>query len=145
MTELIGKDRRALRALGHHLRPVVQIGQHGISPAVVDATSEALAAHELVKVKVLEACPLDRHEAGKVLAEETGAELVQVLGRTCLLYRQRREEEGKKRAPPRAALHGHIGGEGSRPAARTPRRSITQGALGEGPPGRQRKPAKGRG
>lgn len=85
---MVGKDRRALRALGHHLRPIVQVGQQGITPAVVEATEEALAAHELVKVKILESCPLGRFEAGRLLAEETRAELVQVLGRTCLLYKQ---------------------------------------------------------
>jgi RNA-binding protein len=98
VTELVGKDKRALRAMGHHLRPIVQVGQQGITPAVVEATEEALAAHELVKVKILEGCPLGRFEAGRLLAEETRAELVQVLGRTCLLYKQ---ADQKKPAGPR--------------------------------------------
>lgn len=131
-----GKDRRALRALGHHLKPVVQIGQQGVTPAVVEATSEALDTHELIKVKVLESAPAGRFETARELAEASSSQLVQVLGRTMLLYRPLPEE--KKRRPPKAALHGHIGGEGDRPAARTPRRAITQGARREGAPGRRK-------
>jgi len=128
LTERKGKERRALRALGHHLRPVVQIGQQGVSPAVVEATSEALDTHELIKVKVLESAPQDRFETARALAEATSSELVQVLGRTLLLYRPAPEEGAGKRRPPKAALHGHIGGEGDRPAAGSPKRAITQGA-----------------
>lgn len=123
MTETRGKDRRALRALGHHLKPIVQIGQQGVTPAVIQATSEALDTHELIKAKVLESAPAGRFETARELAEATASELVQVLGRTILLFRP--APEGK---PPKAALHGHIGGEGDRPAARMPRRAITQGA-----------------
>lgn len=134
MTDLVGKDRRALRALGHHLEPVVQIGRQGITAALVEATFAALATHELIKVKILEGAPLDRKEAAAQLAEETGSELAQVLGRTFLLYKPNPDEPrivvGK---PPKAALHGHVGGEGDRPAARKPRRAITQGAADEAP------------
>ncbi|AKU89755.1 ribosome assembly RNA-binding protein YhbY [Vulgatibacter incomptus] len=137
---LAGKDRRALRALGHHLEPVIQLGQRGITAALVEASNDALADHELIKVRVLEACPLDRHEAAEQLAQETGSELAQVLGRTFLLYK--RNPESPKIAigtPPKAALHGHVGGEGDRPAARKPKRAITQGAADEGAPGRAAK------
>lgn len=82
-----GKDRRALRALGHHLKPVVQIGQQGVTSAVIQATSEALDTHELIKVKVLESAPHGRFEVARELAEATSSELVQVLGRTILLFR----------------------------------------------------------
>lgn len=140
MTDLIGKDRRTLRALGHHLKPVVQIGQNGITPALVEATKEALGTHELIKVKVLESAPIDRKEAATQLAEETEAELAQVLGRTFLLYKPNPEEPKiRVGVPPKAALHGHIGGEGDRPAAGKPRRAITQGSADEGAPARARK------
>jgi len=133
VTEMSGKDRRALRALGHHLKPVVQVGQHGITPALIQATEEALATHELIKVRILEGAPVDRKEAATGLAEGTGAELAQLLGRTFLLYKPH-PEKPKLRigTPPEAALHGHVGGEGDRPAARKPRRAITQGAEDEG-------------
>jgi RNA-binding protein len=117
---------------------VVQIGHQGITPALVDAAREALAFHELIKVKVLEASPVDRREAAHQLAEETGAELAQVLGRTFLLFKPHPEEPKILLGnPPTAALHGAIGGEGDRPAARLPKRAITQGSRGEGAPGRR--------
>jgi RNA-binding protein len=83
---LTGKQKRHLRALGHGLRPLVQVGKHGVVASVVSQTREVLAAHELVKVKLLETCPVDRDECAAALAEATGADIAQVLGRTMLLY-----------------------------------------------------------
>lgn len=143
MSVLAGKDRRALRALGHHLKPVVQIGQQGITVGIIDAAAAALDDHELIKVKVLEGAPVDRKEAAEELARETGAELAQVLGRTFLLYKPHpTEPKIRVGEPPRAALHGHIGGEGDRPAARRPKRAISQGAADEKPAGRRLPAAK---
>ena len=88
---LTGKQRRALRALGHHLEPVVLVGQHGVTDAVVAAVDQALHDHELIKVKVNEG-PEDRKEAAQRLAEATGAELAQLLGRTALLFKKRDED-----------------------------------------------------
>ncbi len=88
---LSGKQRRSLRAFGHHLSPVVQLGQQGVVPTVVDAVLQALSTHELIKVKIGDG-PLDRHEAADALARETGAELAQLIGRTALLFKQRKEK-----------------------------------------------------
>jgi RNA-binding protein len=90
--ELTGKQRRHLRALGHHLHPVVQIGQDGVSDAVVGQADVQLDAHELIKVKVGESSPQDRHEAADMLAARTQAQVAQVLGRTVLLYRPRKDK-----------------------------------------------------
>ena len=78
---LTGKQKRKLRALGHHLAVVVQVGQHGVTPAVIAAVGQALFDHELIKVKVAEG-PVDRHQAAEQMARETEAEIDQVLGRT---------------------------------------------------------------
>jgi RNA-binding protein len=83
---LTGKQRRALRAMGHHLEPVLQVGHAGITPGVVAALEQALWDHELVKVKVGSEAR-DRKAVAAELAEATGAELAQVLGRTLLLYK----------------------------------------------------------
>ena len=88
---LTGKQRRALRALGHHLEPVVLVGQHGVTDAVVAAVDQALHDHELIKVKIHEG-PEDRKEAAQRLAEATGAELAQLLGRVALLFKKRDED-----------------------------------------------------
>ncbi len=83
-----GKAVRALRALGHHLDPVVQIGKEGITDALRKAVDEALLAHELIKVRVGTEAPVERKDAALELSAQTGAFLAQVLGRTFLLYRR---------------------------------------------------------
>jgi RNA-binding protein len=88
---LTGKQKRKLRALGHHLSVVVQVGQHGVTPSVVAAAEQALFDHELVKIKIAEG-PDDRHAAAETLARETGAEIAQLLGRTVLLWKKRPED-----------------------------------------------------
>ena len=92
MPELTGKQRRHLRALGHHLDPVLQIGHEGVTDAVAKQADAQLEAHELIKVRVSENAPEDRKSSAATLAERTGAHLAQVLGRTALLYRRRKEK-----------------------------------------------------
>ena len=89
---LSGKQRRALRALGHHLKPVVLVGQHGVTPAVVSAVNQALHDHELVKVKLSDEDREARAEAVARLAADTTSEVAQVLGKTALLYRPRKDD-----------------------------------------------------
>ena len=84
---LTGKQRRHLRALGHELRPLVQIGKGGIDDGLVAAVEQALVDHELVKIKLGEHAEVDRHEAAVELAAKTKSEVAQVLGHTLLLYR----------------------------------------------------------
>jgi RNA-binding protein len=91
MAELSGKQTRYLRGRGHHLQPVVMVGREGLSGRLLASVEEALEAHELIKVKVQEGCLLDRHTVAGDLARATGAALVQVLGKTILLYRPGRE------------------------------------------------------
>jgi RNA-binding protein len=80
--------RRHLRALGHALKPVVQIGKEGITPALVRATAAALLTHELVKVRIATEAPVERREGAEMLAKACDADLAQVLGRTMLLYKR---------------------------------------------------------
>jgi RNA-binding protein len=88
---LSGKQKRFLRALGHPLKPVVLVGKGDISEALVKETDDALESHELIKVKILESCFMDRHQVAEELSEACGAEVAQVLGRTLLLYRAAKE------------------------------------------------------
>jgi RNA-binding protein len=83
-----GKLRKALRAAGHHLAPVVQVGKEGVTAGVLAQLDEALLAHELVKVKVGSESPEDRFEAAARLGDLPGALVAQVLGRTMLVYRK---------------------------------------------------------
>ncbi len=89
---LSGKQRRALRALGHHLKPVLQVGHGGVTPALLAALEQALHDHELVKVRVLAHAPEPKHTVALALASSSGSEVAQVLGRTVLLYRARPED-----------------------------------------------------
>ncbi len=84
---LTGKQKRFLRGLGHSLNPVITVGKGEISESLIHETVEALEHHELIKVKILESCVMDRHEVAGELAKACGAEVAQVLGRTFLLYR----------------------------------------------------------
>lgn len=88
---LTGKQRRALRAMGHHMEPVVIVGQSGVTEGVLSAVTHALNDHELIKVKINEG-PESRQEAAQKMAEGSGSELVQLLGRTALLFKKRKED-----------------------------------------------------
>lgn len=87
MAELRGRDRRFLRGLGHGLEATAFVGKEGVAEPVVSSVNEAFAHHELIKVRLERSCPVERKEAGAQLATATGSDLVQVLGRTVLLYR----------------------------------------------------------
>ena len=90
---LTGKQKRYLRGLGHGLKAVITVGKGEVSEALIHETGEALASHELVKVKVLESCLLDRNEVADALSAACAADVAQILGRTILLYR--RSDEAK--------------------------------------------------
>jgi RNA-binding protein len=89
---LTGKQRRHLRALGHHLAPIVQVGKEGITEALLSALEQAIAQHELVKVRLGEAAGDDRGALATALSEQARAELAGILGRTVLLYRRHPKE-----------------------------------------------------
>lgn len=92
-TKLTGKQVRFLRGLGHHLNPIVMIGRGELSDAVLRSTDEALKVHELIKVRLQEGCELDRREVAAELAEKSGAQVAQILGKTFLLYREAEEKK----------------------------------------------------
>ncbi len=106
---LTGKQKRFLRGMGHSLKAIVTIGKGEINEPLINETVEALNAHELIKVKMLESCLLGRTEAAAELAQASGAEVAQILGRTFLLYKKAdkptielpTEKAAKKPAPKR--------------------------------------------
>ena len=95
---LTSKQKRHLKALGSVLDPVVQIGKAGLIETVITSASDALKARELIKARVLRNCLEEPKEAFAILAEATGAELVQVIGRNGLLFR-RNDEKPKIELP----------------------------------------------
>jgi len=85
--DLTGKQRRHLRALGYSLKPTVSVGKAGVTPAVVRSVDDAYHASELIKARLERSWEVDRKEGAQQLAAATESHLVQVLGRTVLLYR----------------------------------------------------------
>jgi RNA-binding protein len=83
-----GELRRALRGHGHAMSPIVQVGKAGVTEPLLEQVRQALADHELVKVKVGGECPLDRFEVATRLESEPGVQLVQMVGRVLLLYKR---------------------------------------------------------
>lgn len=85
---LNSRQIRHLRGLGHHLSPVAMIGKEGLSESLLSSVKQVLLAHELIKVKMQDSSPLGRKEAGSELAKLTKSILVQVIGKTMLLFRE---------------------------------------------------------
>jgi RNA-binding protein len=94
---LTGKQVRYLRGLGHHLKPMAWLGREGITDNVITSVESVLKAHELIKVKVGNGCPLDRKEASAALAAKTYSAVVQVLGKTFLLFRENPDRDNDQR------------------------------------------------
>ncbi|WP_437900958.1 ribosome assembly RNA-binding protein YhbY [Sorangium sp. So ce124] len=90
--DLTGKQRRHLRALGHHLDPVVQLGKAGLTDGVVTAVDAALERHELVKIRLGTECPDELDDVADSLSQKLRAAVAQTLGRTILLYRRHPKE-----------------------------------------------------
>jgi RNA-binding protein len=84
---MTGKDKRHLRALAHRLSPVVQIGQRGLTEAVVRQIDGALTDHELIKVRIGGESPADRDAVATRLSERTGCAVAGAVGRVLILYR----------------------------------------------------------
>jgi len=80
-----GYQRKYLRGLAHKLEPVVQVGQTGISDAVVEQVEAQLLAHELIKIRMRE--PSDKKAMAQELADRAQAILCGLVGHTVVLYR----------------------------------------------------------
>jgi RNA-binding protein len=92
--ELSERQRKYLRGLGHELNPVLLIGQHGVTPAVIAEAKRALHDHELIKVK-FRGAERDARDTGLTeLATATESMLVQRIGHTGLYYKRRIDRPG---------------------------------------------------
>ena len=81
---LAGYQRKHLRGLAHSLKPLVQVGEAGLSAAVIAATVQALEDHELVKVRLNQ--PEHKREMARALAEKSRSVLCGLIGHTVILY-----------------------------------------------------------
>ncbi len=87
------KQKRFLRAEAHHLTPIFQVGKGGVNENMITQIKEALEVRELIKVAILQNNSDDKHEVAEDLAAGAGAELVQLIGHTVVLYKESREHK----------------------------------------------------
>ena len=89
------KQRAYLKSLAMNLTPILQIGKYSITPELTQAVSEALEARELIKISVLQNCMDDPKGMAQMLAERTRSEVVQVIGKKIVLYKEGKDEKKK--------------------------------------------------
>lgn len=97
MKELEGFQRKYLRGLAHSLKPVVLIGQKGITTALLQSTREALETHELIKVKFQEGKgKAEKTELSKEIEQKTGSQVVGAIGHTIIVYKEQDDPEKRR-------------------------------------------------
>lgn len=92
MRKLTGKQVRFLRGEGHHLKPILQVGKSGISESFIKEALESFEAHELIKIKLGKSTEVDLSKAKEEIVQKAKCHLIQSLGKTLLLYRERKEK-----------------------------------------------------
>lgn len=90
---LTKENKKLLRSMAHQLNANIQIGKGGLSENLMNSLDIELEAHELVKVTLLKTCDLDVNEAAVQCAADTRSDIVQMIGRTFVLYRQSKDNK----------------------------------------------------
>lgn len=96
---MTSKQRAYLKSLAMKMDPILQLGKGGLTPENTASVEEALAARELIKISVLQNCLEDPRAMAEVLAERTHSEIVQVIGKKIVLYRQGKDNKKKIELP----------------------------------------------
>ncbi len=90
---MTSKQRSYLKGLAMTMDPVFQIGKSGLTPEVTEAVRETFNARELVKISVLKNCMEQPEEMAQILAERTGSQVVQVIGKKIILYKESKDHK----------------------------------------------------
>ncbi len=90
---MTSKQRAFLRSLAMKIDPTLNIGKGGYSPEIVDELDRILEKRELVKVQLLQNCLEDIKEMASILSDRTHSEVVQVIGRRIVFYRESKENK----------------------------------------------------
>ncbi|GAA0442903.1 ribosome assembly RNA-binding protein YhbY [Lentibacillus halophilus] len=90
---LTGKQRRYLRSLAHHEKPIFQVGKSGVNDHMTTQISEALEKRELLKVGLLQNCMEDKHTVAHKLSNGTGSDIVQIIGHNIILYKESQDNK----------------------------------------------------
>ena len=92
---MTSKQRSYLKSLAQVTDPIFQIGKNSLTPELTGAVKEALDARELIKISVLQNCMDDPRELAALLAERTRSQVVQVIGKKIVLYREGKDDKKK--------------------------------------------------
>lgn len=84
---MTSKQRAYLKGLAMNIDPIFQVGKGSVTPEYTEAIREAFNTKELIKIAVLKNCMDDPKEIAQVLADRTGSEVVQVIGKKIVLYK----------------------------------------------------------
>ena len=90
---MTSKQRAYLKSLAMTMEPILQLGKSCVTPEFTKSVNEALEARELIKISVLQNCMDDPSQMAQVLAERTGSQVVQVIGKKIVLYRESRTKK----------------------------------------------------
>ncbi|MBW2407419.1 MAG: ribosome assembly RNA-binding protein YhbY [Deltaproteobacteria bacterium] len=102
MEKLKGYQKKYLKGLVHGMKPVVFVGQKGLSPTLTKAVDESLEKHELIKVKFIDFKEKSqKEEIADAIEIETSSELVGMIGHIAIFYRQQKDPETRKINLPR--------------------------------------------
>lgn len=89
---LTGKQKQYLKSQAVQLPAYVQIGKEGLTDTVIDSVRDVLLARELVKVKINQNSDEDIRDTVGLLADKLDCEIVQIIGRNCVLFRQKEKK-----------------------------------------------------
>lgn len=92
---MTSKQRAYLKSLAMKMEPILQLGKGGVTPENTASVDEALAARELIKINVLQNCLYYTRQMAELLAERTHSQVVQVIGRKIVLYREGKKDKKK--------------------------------------------------
>lgn len=89
---LSNKQKKFLKGVAHHMRPLVQVGKNGCTDSLIKELDNVLASHELVKVKIMTDDQSDFQSLASELEKSTNAELIQKVGHMALFFRQKEDQ-----------------------------------------------------
>jgi len=90
---MTSKQRAYLKGLAMNIEPILSLGKASLTPEFTNSVAEALAARELVKINVLKNCMDDPREIAAIIAERTKSEIVQVIGRKIVFYKESKDKK----------------------------------------------------
>ena len=97
---MTSRERAGLKTQAVKLDSIFQIGKSSLTPQFVAAIRDALAARELIKISVLKNCADDPQELAQIVAERTGSQVVQVIGKKIILYKKNPDKKNADRKSP---------------------------------------------